>query len=262
MSNILDKIIATKIDEVAHAKKQQSLAELKSLIAHNDERDFILSLQEKHKTNAQAVIAEIKKASPSKGIIREDFDPIMIAQSYETAGAACLSVLTDKQYFHGDLSYIQAIKQRCQLPILRKDFIIDPYQIYESKAFGADCILLIAAALELTKMREFESIAKSLNMAVLVESHNIKELEAALELETLLIGINNRDLKTFDVSLQTTIDLLSHIDDDTLVITESGILGRGDVELMHRHNIHTFLVGEAFMRQDNPGQALQTIFNT
>lgn len=261
MSNILDKIIATKIDEVAHAKKQQSLAELKSLIAHNDERDFILSLQEKHKTNAQAVIAEIKKASPSKGIIREDFDPIMIAQSYETAGAACLSVLTDKQYFHGDLSYIQAIKQRCQLPILRKDFIIDPYQIYESKAFGADCILLIAAALELTKMKEFESIAKSLNMAVLVESHNIKELEAALELETLLIGINNRDLKTFDVSLQTTIDLKAKIPSDRIIITESGIFTREDIQLMNSHDVSTFLIGEAFMRDLEPGISLKNLID-
>ena len=239
MSNILDKIIATKIDEVAHAKKQQSLAELKSLIAHNDERDFILSLQEKHKTNAQAVIAEIKKASPSKGIIREDFDPIMIAQSYETGGAACLSVLTDKQYFHGDLSYIQAIKQSCQLPILRKDFIIDPYQIYESKAFGADCILLIAAALELT----------------------IKELEAALELETLLIGINNRDLKTFDVSLQTTIDLKAKIPSDRITITESGIFTREDIQLMNSHDVSTFLIGEAFMRDLEPGISLKNLID-
>jgi indole-3-glycerol phosphate synthase len=260
MDNILDKILATKKNEIKNAKQLFSLSDLTEKIeSNNDERDFVAALQDKHKIGSQAVIAEIKKASPSKGIIREAFDPISIALSYEKGGAACLSVLTDKEYFQGDINYIQQIKQTCQLPILRKDFIIDPYQIYESKAFGADCILLIAAALDLSEMKEFEAIAESLNMAVLVESHNLAELEKAIELNTLLIGINNRNLKTFDVSLQTSIDLKEKIPSGRIAITESGIFTREDIDFMNEHAISTFLIGEAFMRDVDPGQSLENL---
>ena len=260
MDNILDKILATKKNEIKNAKQLFSLSDLTEKIEiNNDERDFVAALQDKHKTGSQAVIAEIKKASPSKGIIREAFDPISIALSYEKGGAACLSVLTDKEYFQGDINYIQQIKQTCQLPILRKDFIIDPYQIYESKAFGADCILLIAAALDLSEMKEFEAIAESLNMAVLVESHNLVELEEAIELNTLLIGINNRNLKTFDVSLQTSIDLKEKIPSGRIAITESGIFTREDIDFMNEYGISTFLIGEAFMRDADPGQSLENL---
>ena len=260
MDNILDKILATKKNEIKNAKQLFSLSDLTEKIeSNNDERDFVAALQDKHKIGSQAVIAEIKKASPSKGIIREAFDPISIALSYEKGGAACLSVLTDKEYFQGDINYIQQIKQTCQLPILRKDFIIDPYQIYESKAFGADCILLIAAALDLSEMKEFEAIAESLNMAVLVESHNLAELEEAIELNTLLIGINNRNLKTFDVSLQTSIDLKEKIPSGRIAITESGIFTREDIDFMNEYGISTFLIGEAFMRDADPGQSLENL---
>ncbi len=260
MDNILDKILATKKNEIKNAKQLFSLSDLTEKIEiNNDERDFVAALQDKHKIGSQAVITEIKKASPSKGIIREAFDPISIALSYEKGGAACLSVLTDKEYFQGDINYIQQIKQTCQLPILRKDFIIDPYQIYESKAFGADCILLIAAALDLSEMKEFEAIAESLNMAVLVESHNLAELEEAIELNTLLIGINNRNLKTFDVSLQTSIDLKEKIPSGRIAITESGIFTREDIVLMNEYGISTFLIGEAFMRDADPGQSLENL---
>ena len=260
MNNILDKILATKKNEIKNAKQLFSLSDLTEKIEiNNDERDFVAALQDKHKIGSQAVIAEIKKASPSKGIIREVFDPISIALSYEKGGAACLSVLTDKEYFQGDINYIQQIKQTCQLPILRKDFIIDPYQIYESKAFGADCILLIAAALDLSEMKEFEAIAESLNMAVLVESHNLAELEEAIELNTLLIGINNRNLKTFDVSLQTSIDLKEKIPSGRIAITESGIFTREDIDFMNEYGISTFLIGEAFMRDADPGQSLENL---
>lgn len=260
MDNILDKILATKKNEIKNAKQLFSLSDLTEKIEiNNDERDFVAALQDKHKIGSQAVITEIKKASPSKGIIREAFDPISIALSYEKGGAACLSVLTDKEYFQGDINYIQQIKQTCQLPILRKDFIIDPYQIYESKAFGADCILLIAAALDLSEMKEFEAIAESLNMAVLVESHNLAELEKAIELNTLLIGINNRNLKTFDVSLQTSIDLKEKIPSGRIAITESGIFTREDIDFMNEYGISTFLIGEAFMRDADPGQSLENL---
>ena len=205
------------------------------------------------------MIAEIKKASPSKGIIRENLDPVLIAQSYENGGAACLSVLTDRDYFQGHPDFIKQVKLSTNLPVLRKDFIIDPYQVYESRALGADCILLIVAALDLEKMKELESIANDLGMAVLVESHNQLELDAALELNTPLMGINNRDLKTFEVSLKTSIDLVKSIK-DRIPITESGIFNREDIKLMNKNHINTFLVGEAFMRQDEPGEALKEIF--
>ena len=205
------------------------------------------------------MIAEIKKASPSKGIIRKNFDPVLIAQSYEKGGAACLSVLTDRDYFQGHPDFIKQVKLSTKLPVLRKDFIIDPYQVYESRALGADCILLIVAALDLEKMKELEIIANDLGMAVLVESHNQLELDAALELNTPLIGINNRDLKTFEVSLKTSIDLVKSIK-DRIPITESGIFNHEDIKLMNENHINTFLVGEAFMRQADPGEALNELF--
>jgi len=260
MSNILNKILATKSSEIAEAKKSISIDQLKKQILElNKPRDFIQALREKHFNAEVGVIAEIKKASPSKGIIRENFDPVLIAQSYEKGGAACLSVLTDRDYFQGHPDFIKQVKLSTKLPILRKDFIIDPYQIYESRALGADCILLIVAALDLEKMKELEIIANNLGMAVLVESHNQQELDAALELNTPLIGINNRDLKTFEVSLKTSIDLVKSIK-DKIPITESGIFNHEDVKLMNENHINTFLVGEAFMRQNEPGEALKELF--
>jgi len=206
------------------------------------------------------VIAEIKKASPSKGVIREDFNPAEIAKSYEQAGAACLSVLTDEQYFQGSAAYLKQARDACSLPVLRKDFMIDPYQVVEARAMGADCILLIAAALELKQMQLLEDISHELGMAVLVEVHNQKELDLALELGTPLVGINNRNLRTFDVTLQTTLDLLKKLPDDRFVITESGIFTPEDVALMRNNNVNGFLVGEAFMRQPDPGAEFKKVF--
>jgi indole-3-glycerol phosphate synthase len=209
-----------------------------------------------------SVIAEIKKASPSKGVIREKFNPVDIARSYEEYGAACLSILTDEQYFQGDLKYLNLVKQEVGLPILRKDFIVDPYQIYESKINGADCILLIAAILSDQQLVEYEKIAHDLGMAVLVEAHDAKELDSSLQLQTELIGINNRNLKTFDVTLDTTLDLKNKIGKDKIVVTESGIFTKSDVELMNKNDVHTFLIGESFMRHESPGEALNKLFET
>jgi len=260
LSNILNKILATKLSEIAEAKKSLSTDQLKKKILELDKpRGFVKALREKHAKAEAGVIAEIKKASPSKGIIRENFDPVLIAQSYENGGAACLSVLTDRDYFQGHPDFIEQVKSSSKLPVLRKDFIIDPYQIYESRALGADCILLIVAALDLKEMKELEGIANDLGMAVLVESHNQQELDAALELTTPLIGINNRDLKTFDVSLKTSIDLVKSIK-DRIPITESGIFNHEDIKLMNENDINTFLVGEAFMRKNDPGEALKELF--
>ncbi len=260
MSNILNKILTTKSSEILEAKKFLSIDQLKKKILELDKpRDFIQALRNKHAKAEAGVIAEIKKASPSKGIIRENFDPELIARSYESGGAACLSVLTDRNYFQGHPDFIKQVKLSSKLPVLRKDFIIDPYQIYESRALGADCILLIVAALDLKEMKELESIANDLGMAVLVESHNQQELDAALELSTPLIGINNRDLKTFDVSLKTSIDLVKSIK-GRIPITESGIFNHEDVKLMNENHINTFLVGEAFMRKNDPGVALKELF--
>ncbi|MEO1957556.1 MAG: indole-3-glycerol phosphate synthase TrpC, partial [Methylophilaceae bacterium] len=206
------------------------------------------------------VIAEIKKASPSKGVIREDFNPAEIAKSYEQAGAACLSVLTDEKYFQGSAAYLKQARDACKLPVLRKDFMVDPYQVVEARAMGADCILLIAAALELKQMQLLEDVSHELGMAVLVEVHNQEELDLALELATPLVGINNRNLRTFDVTLQTTIDLLKKLPDDRFVITESGIFTPEDVALMREHNVNGFLVGEAFMRQPDPGAEFKKVF--
>jgi len=208
-----------------------------------------------------AVIAEIKKASPSRGVLRADFRPAEIAASYQRHGTACLSVLTDRQFFQGAPGFLQEARAACDLPVLRKDFLVDPYQLYEARVMGADAVLLIVAALDLAALRDFEAIASSLGMAVLVEVHDRSELDLALQLATPLLGINNRNLRTFAVSLQTTLELLPGIPADRLVVTESGIIARPDVRLMRDHGVHAFLVGEAFMRADDPGEALAGLFH-
>ena len=261
MSDILNKILATKTIEVVAAKAKISLDEVIDLaLSQSKPRDFIGAIRAKIATNQAAVIAEIKKASPSKGVIRENFNPTEIAKSYEAGGAACLSVLTDVEYFQGSSEYLKQARVACDLPVLRKDFMIDTYQVYEARAMGADCILLIAAAIDLAKMRELENIAHNLGMAVLVEVHDADELELALQLETPLVGINNRNLRTFDVTLQTTLDLLPRISSDKIIVTESGIFTQDDVKLMRDNHVHTFLVGEAFMRQPEPGVELAKVF--
>ena len=261
MSDILNKILAVKREEVAAAVLIKPLAEVRATAeAQTKPRDFVGAIRGKLAAGESAVIAEIKKASPSKGVIRADFRPAEIAADYAAHGAACLSVLTDRQFFQGSPDYLQAARAACSLPVLRKDFLVDAYQVYEARAMGADAILLIAAALDLPTMRDFEAIARSFGLAVLVEVHNGDELDAALQLETPLIGVNNRNLRTFEVSLQTTLDLLPRIPADRIVVTESGILAGADVELMHRHGVGTFLVGEAFMRQERPGAALAELF--
>ena len=260
MSDILNRILDTKKDEVAAARSRVSLSELKAQARDaGPSRDFVGAIESRIAAGQAAVIAEIKKASPSKGVIRADFDPAEIAASYARGGASCLSVLTDRDYFQGAPAYLQAARTACTLPVLRKDFIIDPYQVYEARAMGADCILLIVAALSLTRMQELEALAHELGMAVLVESHNADELAAAMQLATPLMGINNRNLRTFDVSLNTTLDLLPAIQ-DRIAITESGILAPADVALMREHGVHAFLVGEAFMRAADPGAELARLF--
>ena len=261
MSDILQRIVAVKRTEVAAAKAVISLADIeKAAHAATPARDFASALRAKIAAGKPAVISEIKKASPSKGVLREHFDPAVIAASYEQHGAACLSVLTDQQFFQGDLAHLKAARAACELPALRKDFMIDPYQIYEARAAGADCILLIVAALTLEQMRELESVAFSLGLAVLVEVHDGDELDIALKLKTPLLGINNRNLRTFETKLGTTLGLLERIPADRLVVTESGILKRDDVALMRARNVHAFLVGEAFMRAQDPGAELQRLF--
>ncbi|HEX5539068.1 MAG TPA: indole-3-glycerol phosphate synthase TrpC [Methylophilaceae bacterium] len=261
MSDILNKILASKRAEVQTAISEKSLDQLRNeAYSVADPRDFVGAIHTKITAGQPAVIAEIKKASPSKGVIREDFRPADIARSYEKGGAACLSVLTDRQYFQGSADYLKAARNACQLPVLRKDFMIDSYQVYEARAMGADCILLIVAALELKQMRELEALSHDLGMAVLVEVHDGDELELALQLETPLIGINNRNLRTFEVSLQTTLDLLQQLPDDRFVVTESGIFTPEDVALMRANDVHAFLVGEAFMRQPDPGAELARVF--
>ncbi len=263
MSDILNKILATKVEEIAAAKAKLSLDTVKTLASEQPKpRDFVGSIRAKIAAGNAAVIAEIKKASPSKGVIRENFNPAEIAISYESGGAACLSVLTDLEYFQGSADYLKQARAACSLPVLRKDFMIDAYQVYEARAMGADCILLIVAALELSKMRELEAVAHKLGMAVLVEVHNGDELELALQLETPLVGINNRNLRTFDVTLQTTLGLLSRLPDDRIIVTESGIFTADDVKLMRDNHVHAFLVGEAFMRQPKPGVELAKVFAT
>jgi indole-3-glycerol phosphate synthase len=265
MSDILNKILAVKADEVAAAKKYRSLASLRGDVESNTElraglRGFEASLRAKIAAGAAGVIAEVKKASPSKGVIRADFRPADIAVSYEAGGAACLSVLTDQQFFQGSVDYLQQARAACTLPVLRKDFMVDMYQIYEARAMGADCVLLIVAALDHGLMAELEACAQELGMAVLVEVHDGDELTAALRLKTSLVGINNRNLRTFEVSLQTTLDLLPRVPQQKLVITESAILVPGDVQRMRDANVNSFLVGEAFMRAPDPGLELQRLF--
>ena len=261
MSDILNKILAVKREEVIAASASKPLAEVRAEAeAQAASRDFVGALRAKVAAGNAAVIAEIKKASPSKGVIRADFRPAEIARSYAHHGAACLSVLTDRQFFQGAPDYLQAARAACKLPVLRKDFLVDAYQVFEARAMGADAILLIAAALDLPTMCDFEAMAQSLGLSVLVEVHNGEELDLALQLETPLIGVNNRNLRTFEVSLQATIDLLPRIPANRMVVTESGILATSDVELMRQHGVNAFLVGEAFMRAPDPGQALDRLF--
>ena len=261
MSDILNRILEVKRAEIAAAQQHKSQAVIEAeALAQTAPRDFLGAIQGKIAAGKAAVIAEIKKASPSKGIIREDFRPAEIAASYASHGAACLSVLTDEQFFQGSADYLKAARAACDIPVLRKDFMIDPYQVYEARAMGADCILLIAAALDLAQMRELEDVAHKLGMGVLVEVHNGEELEQAVQLQTPLLGINNRNLRTFEVTLDTTLSLLPRIPAGKTVVTESGIFTAEDVKLMRDHAVHTFLVGEAFMRQPDPGLALAQVF--
>ena len=267
MSDILDKIVATKKIEIAHDLQKISLGNQRDIAESNNKdallkpRGFIYAIENKITAGKAGVIAEIKKASPSKGILRENFNPTQIAQSYEKHGAACLSVLTDVDYFQGSNTFLQEARSACNIPVLRKDFTIDPYQVYEARAIGADAILLIVACLELNQMKELEACAHELGLDVLVEVHNAPELEQALELKTPLLGINNRNLKTFEVTLQTTLSLLSMVPEDKTLVTESGILGLSDVQLMRDNQINAFLVGEAFMRAADPGVALSELFS-
>lgn len=261
MSDILNKILAVKAHEVAAAKLLKPLSSLRAEAGQAAAtRDFTGAIRSKIASGLPAVIAEIKKASPSKGVLRADFHPAELAASYAKHGAACLSVLTDEQFFQGSAAYLQQARAACALPVLRKDFMVDSYQIYQARAMGADAILLIAAALSLAEMREFEALAHSLQMAVLVEVHDGAELDLALQLTTPLIGINNRNLRTFEVSLQNTLDLLPRIPQDRIVVTESGIFTREDVALMRNNDVHAFLVGEAFMRAADCGEELAKVF--
>ena len=261
-SDILDRIIATKREEIAAAVAAKPLVIVEAeALAQAAPRDFVGAIRQRIAGGQAAVIAEIKKASPSKGVIRPDFHPAEIARSYAQHGAACLSVLTDRQYFQGAPEYLQAARAACALPVLRKDFMVDPYQVAEARAMGADCILLIAAALSLAEMQALEAQAHGYGMAVLVEVHNGEELDAALQLKTPLLGINNRNLRTFEVSLDTTtLDLLGRIPADRIVVTESGILRPADVARMRTSGVNAFLVGEAFMRAPSPGEELARLF--
>ena len=261
MSDILNQIVATKREEIALALQKTPLAVMREdAESRLLTRDFEGALRRKIAAGLPAVIAEVKKASPSKGVIRADFIPADIAQSYAEYGAACLSVLTDRQYFQGSSDYLKQARASCDLPVLRKDFMVDPYQVYEARAMGADCILLIAACLDDARMAELEAIARGLNMAVLVEVHDRAELERALKLKTPLVGINNRNLRSFEVSLDTTLGMLADVPADRLLVTESGILTGDDVRKMRDHGVNAFLVGEAFMRAKEPGAALAELF--
>lgn len=259
---VLEKIVARKFEEVAARRAQVSLAEVEAAARSADApRGFARALLEQAARKQPAVIAEIKKASPSKGVLRADFVPADIARSYEAGGATCLSVLTDIDFFQGADQYLQQARAACALPVIRKDFMVDPYQIAEARALGADCVLLIVSCLDDVRMAELASVAKDVGLDVLVEVHDGAELERALNtLDTPLVGINNRNLHTFDVSLETTLDLLPRIPRDRLVVTESGILNRADVELMEINEVYAFLVGEAFMRAESPGSELQRLF--
>ena len=263
---ILKKIIARKHEEVAERSARVSIADLKQRIADqqgsaSDPRGFADALAASLSSGQPAVIAEIKKASPSKGVIRDPFEPAEIAASYERGGASCLSVLTDVDFFQGADEYLQQARSACSLPVIRKDFIVDPYQIYEARALGADCILLIVAALSDAQLSELTALTHELGMDVLIEVHNAEELERILPLNTRLVGINNRDLHTFDVSLENTFQLLDRIPSDRIIVTESGILTPDDVAAMQARQINAFLIGEAFMRADDPGQQLARFFS-
>jgi len=261
MPDILQRILAVKAKEITAAKTQRPLSAMRIAAAAMPEpRDFAGALRAKVAAGEAAVIAEIKKASPSRGVLREDFDPVAIAASYAGHGAACLSVLTDQQFFQGSADYLRSARAACSLPVLRKDFMLDAYQVYEASAMGADCILLIVAALNPRRMAELAAIATDLGMAVLVEVHNSVELDRALELKTPLIGINNRNLHTFETRLDVTLGLLKRIPPDRIVITESGILQPADVSLMRDNGVDCFLVGEAFMRAPDPGAELARLF--
>ncbi len=259
--DILKKIVARKREEIAESIMRLPIEKMIELANSSDTpRGFFNSLNKKVKERQSGIIAEIKKASPSKGVLRENFEPVEIAQSYEDGGASCLSILTDRDFFQGDPLYLIKARASVSIPVIRKDFIIEPYQVYESRAMGADCILLIVSCLNDDEMKHLSDLAISLNMDVLVEAHDLDELRRALKLDLPMIGINNRNLRNFEVSLQTTIDLLSEISDDKLVITESGITSRDDVELMHKNKVYGFLIGEAFMRHSDPGQKLKEFF--
>ena len=260
--DILKKILDRKHEEIVFRSANCTLAEMQSLAEQAEPvRGFIASIENKLQRKQPAVIAEIKKASPSKGVLREHFVPANIARSYAEHGAACLSVLTDKDFFQGNEEYLQQARQACSLPVIRKDFIIDPYQVYEARAIHADCILLIVAALDDARLHDLLALANSLRMDVLMEVHDERELERALQTSAKLIGINNRNLRTFETSLQTTTRMLAHIPDDRILVTESGIHNRKDVEYMQQHQVHTFLVGEAFMREAEPGEKLAELFS-
>ena len=259
--NILARILARKVEEVAAASEQRPLSTIHADIeALPPAQGFYRAMAARVENGDAAIIAEVKKASPSKGVLRESFDPVAIATSYQAAGAACLSVLTDVDFFQGSLDYLTQVRDAVSIPLLRKDFMVDPYQVYEARLAGADAILLIVAALGDPLMHELAGTADNLGMDVLVEVHDDDELERALRLETPLIGINNRTLRTFDTSLETTLDMLDKIPSDRIVVTESGIHTADDVKRMRDADVHAFLVGEAFMRADNPGQALQELF--
>jgi indole-3-glycerol phosphate synthase len=261
MSDILRRILATKRKEIEAARVSLPLAEVERRARSQPApRDFAGALRAKFATGRPAVIAEIKRASPSKGLLREHFDPAAIARSYAAAGAACLSVLTDREYFQGAPEHLAQARAACDLPVLRKDFVVEPYQVHEARSLGADCILLIAAALAPGDMRGLEQLAHDLGMAVLVEVHDAGELDAALRLQTPLLGINNRDLRTFETHLETTLGLLGRVPKGKLVVTESGILAPGDVQRMQQAGVGAFLVGEAFMRAEDPGKALNSLF--
>lgn len=259
--DILQKIIDRKRQEITEARARISDQDIQKQASHGSPvRAFVDSMRQQIAAGQAAVIAEIKKASPSKGVLREHFDPAQIAISYQTGGACCLSVLTDVNFFQGSNEYLQIARSNCELPVIRKDFIIDEYQVYEARALGADCILLIVACLNDERLSSLSTLAAELGMDVLVEVHDLPELHRALALPLPMIGINNRDLRSFETRLQTTLDLIKHIEDERLVVTESGILSADDVALMRQHNVNAFLVGEAFMRSDDPGQRLAELF--
>lgn len=263
---VLERIVKRKHEEIGERSPKVSIADLKAKIEANkgsdtDPRGFVRSLETNIAAGRAGVIAEIKKASPSKGVLREPFHPADIAVSYEKGGASCLSVLTDADFFQGHEEYLQQARAACSLPVIRKDFIVDPYQVYEARAIGADCILLIAACLEDQQMADLNDLAQELGMDVLIEVHDGEELDRTLPLGNRLLGINNRNLHNFEVTLQTTLDLLERIPDDYLVVTESGILAPEDVTLMRNNSVNAFLVGEAFMRAEDPGQRLAELFN-